>query len=893
MSMRDLAESNHAGFRNSSKYYYGMKMKKSIDVHDYLNNIQKHLMTDYHSIYFKDPWTHVNFYEDALEICGWKIHISATYQNHLTILDKVAAYAAKKKISFKFATNLRQFIALNSKDINRVSSGKFIVLYPKQSDFKVVIEDLSNMLKGYKGPHILSDRPYKNSKVVFYRYGEINPIRLLDEYGTITTRIIDDKNKLFADKRVPYFDIPDFVVDDMYEEVPGSPSKLLTKYSISESLHFSAQGGVYSASFEGRKVVIKEARQFCGLGFELSYGTDTIKKEYRFLKELEHLNCAPKPIELLEDEGNVYLVQEYVEGASLARYSFNYSPYIQAKKTDVNHKANFSAEMDALAELYLEAVMKVQGKGIVFGDVSPRNVIYDRENGSIKFIDFEGADYIDDGSKLFTLITPGFSIESEELPFVKELRQIARVLIYCVMPLCNIFDLDPRKEREVVDLFLNDEMISHKMHQLLSGIIDNNFENAEAAYNFLKGYGEDKFSLLPAHTCETISYDSLRENMKADIISIKNSIIDSINVKGEHKQYFSPADPMLFNTNKYCFGFGIFGIMYALKNIENGRTVDEVTVKQVVAAFMREYYGSKARFTHGFFVGTSGIAASLYELGFIDEAIYLFEQAMEAKISMSDIAYGKAGRIICALYFYDATKNPVYLKYAEKDAENILEKRVEKNDLYYWPDEIGHTYVGYTRGSSGIALAFLEVYRRTGQKKYLEAGYKSLEADLVKMEYLDELGFWAINSIPEESNRSAVYSPYIHNGVAGIGTVLLKYYNELREQRHLDVINNIIDTCDVDLTLFPGYLRGLTGIITFLQDCAMFPELERVKKILQRYYRTINLFKVQIDNIAGYAGDELYRISNDLLTGSSGIILGLSRELGDDFKPNKFILLSQ
>ena len=64
--------------------------------------------------------------------------------------------------------------AINGKRWPRGGSGKFITAYPRSvEDFRQVIADLHAALSGYAGPSVLTDRRYRDSRVLHYRYGGI------------------------------------------------------------------------------------------------------------------------------------------------------------------------------------------------------------------------------------------------------------------------------------------------------------------------------------------------------------------------------------------------------------------------------------------------------------------------------------------------------------------------------------------------------------------------------------------------------------------------------------------------------------------------------------------------------------------------------------------------
>ena len=73
---------------------------------------------------------------------------------------------------------------MNSKRWARQGAGKFITIYPFDEDqFVSVIEQLHQATRQFEGPYILSDRRYKDSKVVFYRYGGMSPFKVLNIKG--------------------------------------------------------------------------------------------------------------------------------------------------------------------------------------------------------------------------------------------------------------------------------------------------------------------------------------------------------------------------------------------------------------------------------------------------------------------------------------------------------------------------------------------------------------------------------------------------------------------------------------------------------------------------------------------------------------------------------------
>lgn len=123
-------------------------------------------------------WTQINFNNRYIPSQGWKIHISANMNNYKEILDIVAKICMDRELSFKFSSDTWLFCRINSKSIPREAAGKFITIYPDtEENFHTYIELFYDKLK-FEGPFILSDRRYKDCKVLYYRYGSIKTIRI-------------------------------------------------------------------------------------------------------------------------------------------------------------------------------------------------------------------------------------------------------------------------------------------------------------------------------------------------------------------------------------------------------------------------------------------------------------------------------------------------------------------------------------------------------------------------------------------------------------------------------------------------------------------------------------------------------------------------------------------
>jgi len=152
--------------------------------------------------------------QKALPLQGWKIHLSATEQNGLPLLRQVVPLLVGRNVAFKFAVDKRMLSLMTSKGWDRGSSGKFITIYPdNERQFIDLIDELHNATVTLSGPRILTDRRYRDSKVVHYRYGGIAPIAVLASNGEKRMTISAPDGRSVWDERQPRYVLPEWVKD--------------------------------------------------------------------------------------------------------------------------------------------------------------------------------------------------------------------------------------------------------------------------------------------------------------------------------------------------------------------------------------------------------------------------------------------------------------------------------------------------------------------------------------------------------------------------------------------------------------------------------------------------------------------------------------------------------
>ena len=234
--IQNIKDSNHILYiNNQSKFYYkeGNERDRNLNTFDkILNNYS----SDDFITYRGEFWTYINFNQEN-PIQGWKIHISATIENYLTVFDLVSNYCINNKIDFKYVKDVRSLRLSQDKSYSRESSGKFIVIYPKYNIIHNVLSDLYDILRGFKGQYILSDKRFKDSQCIYYRYGEILPIYQLNDRGIKETFILNDKNGNYLNKgeKALEYDLSNLIIDEdgnlgLNREGENSNKEVLSPY---------------------------------------------------------------------------------------------------------------------------------------------------------------------------------------------------------------------------------------------------------------------------------------------------------------------------------------------------------------------------------------------------------------------------------------------------------------------------------------------------------------------------------------------------------------------------------------------------------------------------------------------------------------------------------------
>lgn len=815
-------------------------------------------------------WFHCCSSANAVPEQGWKIHVSATVSDARETLSRVLAVLFERQdTNFKFALDFYVLSLLNGKNWPRGGAGKFITVYPKDNrSFLDLIEELHKATLGQHGPYILSDQQYEKDSVVFYRYGGMRQRHALNIAGEKIALLTGPNGSDVPDQRLPFPVTPEWVESPLQTILnEGNPDEPMTlqngRYQIADVLGYSNAGGVYRALDRktGKQVVVKEARQHIGSPGGNCNAVELLQKEHRLLTLLTHSGISPQPYDLFEEWDHWFLVEEFIDGIPLARHVAEQSILLRTRPSSADFDRWFE-KFHSLFRNLARLVDIVHEHGIVFGDLSPNNILLIPNSAELKLIDFEGACQLGVDAPI-NLYTPGFGSPNQVSggPGMPEDDSYAlgALISYCLFPLNGLLNLYPDARHNLLRNIQKDSQIPSAIVKLILELLSFDPSQRPSSSKI-----ENVLSSFPSRDRSLDCEQETSVDYEAVINGIQNHIQDTATYSRKDRLF--PADPKLFSTNPINLAYGAGGVAYALKQISN-------QIPEKAAAWMLRHEVTNDDYAPGLYVGSSGIAWCLLEIGFQREAEKIFERTLSHPLrsKAADIFYGLAGWGMTSLRFFRQTQNEEYLDHAKDAAAALLEKSVRNQRGRHWMIN-NEVRLGLAHGASGVALFLLYLYLETGDPSYLAAGQEALDFDL---SFAVETKDGGLSWPQAAESRSPLY-PYWRFGSAGIGRVALRFYRALENQDLRAKLEKIFIECDRKYAVFPGQFMGLSGLGEFSLDLHDLFGESRFLRAAEKAARGVMLFRVERNGIA-FPGDQLARLSCDYGTGSAGVALFLNR----------------
>jgi tRNA A-37 threonylcarbamoyl transferase component Bud32 len=790
---------------------------------------------------------------------GWKVHVSANIGNAVSILKRAAKIALTKDVPFKFALDKNVLATMSSKRWNRGGSGKFITMYPSDlSSFKDLLETLYAELHSEEGPYILSDKRYKDCRVLYYRYGGLRRVTRTDIKGEKVLVLTTPDGQTVPDVRTPYFSLPPGVSDPFPTEKSERKEIVLNnRFAVKKAISFSNSGGVYVAEDRdtGKEVIIKEARPHTAMDDRGNDAVKLLRKEYQFLELMRGTNAAPEPVDAFEAAEHFFIAEEYLDGIDVREIMLTQSP-LMLSRPSLNDSREYYEIYRRTLKAFVQVVDLLHKKGIVFGDLNAKNIKIDPATHTVRLIDFEGA-FRPELDQPTYLYTPGFksvaSIRKNTQGFEDDLFALAANLFYMLFPIAAFTTLSKELFDKVLRTMLNDIGWSQtEVFNVINGFAKNEMTCARACELLDK-----PAEIVPpsfADDIDVVACDEISQQLGRFILA---------HMRPDRDDALFPADPFIHRTNTLSLGFGASGVLYTLKRcgFEIPKTAFDWLETRLDKVDPRDL-------PPGLLTGASGVAWGLSELGLEDRALELMQVANESALLKDhhSYLYGMAGIGMANLHFYARTNKPEYLGVASELGDALLRSAKESEQGIYWEND-GLLHLGYGYGQSGVALFLLRLFQVTGKERFRYEGRRALGFDLSHGEEREN----GVLSFPRAPGEPTVV-PYLEEGSAGIAKVAIRYgmWDERLEKILADVHRKYSG--------FVGLMYGLGSFVDVLTDAYLFSDDVKYLEMAKRPITGIrDLYLLERPEGWATPGDNLFRVSCDYATGVAGVMRALHR----------------
>ncbi|MEE1783795.1 class III lanthionine synthetase LanKC [Streptomyces sp. SP17BM10] len=802
---------------------------------------------------------------------GWKVHVSGALDEAPQIIDTVIGFCRDERVSVKFLASPEIVLKANSKYAPRGSSGKLLTLYPlDEQELRRVLEGLEPLLKGRRGPYILSDLRWRDS-LLFVRYGAFRQLYCLDAQGRTVSALRDADGRLVPDLRRPVFSVPQWV------EVPaflaaqiearaleqGAPEEF--PYTIERALHFSNGGGVYKARDrrDGRLVVLREARPLAGLD---QHGADAVVRLHRerdMLRRLDGLDFVPRLYEHRVVWEHEYLVEEFVEGEKLERFLFTGRHPLLDGDAGPERIAEYTAQALDFAEQLAAMLRTLHERGVAFGDLHPGNVMV-RPDGRLALVDFELAFDLADGVPP-AFGAPGFISPAARSGTAVDEYALACLRLFLFLPLTFLIELDSAKaghlaraaaERFALPDGWAQELVARLAAATGGALPAGRVELATRADGAGAGAGAAGTRAVDTGATGTGAAAVLPAlDDPAGVRRVMDDLAEGILAAAtpHRTDRLYPGDPEQFARAGVDLAHGASGVLYALA--EAGYPVPGEHVEWLLRAAR-----DPKVVRPGLYDGLHGAALALERMGRRDDALDVLRRAgtlREVRSGLgvlgADLASGLAGIGLNLLHFADRCADP-----------SLAEEAVTVAGVLTGPEApaLGRGRVGLLHGGSGVALFLVRLFEHTGEARWLQAAEAALARDLATAR-LDGKGL-----LLTEDDRATAYLGAGSAGAAVAARALLRHRDD---PRLAEAVEQAERACAAEFVLMPGLFEGRAGLICALAGSSS----PQVRGQAARQVERLAWHLVRHEGRAAVPGHQLFRLSTDLATGSAGVLLAL------------------
>jgi hypothetical protein len=782
-----------------------------------------------------DMWCHVWPRGHRERDQGWKLHVSATSQCAGEAIRRVVPILLRNRCAFKLASTLDRLDLLNAAHYPRAGAGKFMTVYPADdAQFRQLAELLAEAATDLYGPRILSDTPYRPGSVVHYRYGGFRRSQILSNDAELVLTVEDPDGRPVPDRREIFGPAPGWAPAP-FPSAPHAPPPakgpvlLNGRFVVREAIRHSNRGGVFRAAdtHTGRPVIVKQARRHV-LGNAGVPAVDALRHEAEVLTALAPLGLTPRPIDVFDQDGDLFLVEEVVDGMSLRLWVRQRADVVGPSTPD--HPGVAWRDAVPILEGLVDLLSRVHEAGWVVRDLSPSNLLV-TVPGELRLIDVEFA--ARPGLRPAAGGTPGY-IAPEQAAGAPVAPAVDNYSAGSLMFLLAS-GIDP--------VFAPDGPGGRPAGQRMREWLDRLTPYSETARRVLPAVigltdadARKRWTLATARSCLTRPAGESGQGGGAAPEAIDRLILDCVDelcdtVDLASSERLWRASCLVGSVDPGNVQHGTAGVLAGLvRAAEHGvrQTRIQALLPPAVEWTLNKI-GELPQVLPGLYFGRSGTAWALDEAAdqVGDEAGRASAADLAAQVPLwwpnADVAHGMSGAGLTQLRFLIATGEPRFAERLSQVADMVTAAAVRRSGRLRWPVPAdfdsrlaGLSHYGYAHGIAGVGY-FL-----------LAAGLQLGRDDLVSL--ADQAG-QELASAAVESDGAALWPTATEgandavehwcSGSAGVGTFLIRLWQQTGADRYLHLAEAAARAAwRRRWYASTVYCHGLAGIGEYLLDLA-------------------------------------------------------------------------
>ena len=825
---------------------------------------------------------------------GWKLHISAASTSAETVLRRALPVLFAENAEFKVAASIAKLNELNRGNGELSQIGKFITIYPNDDAQAVRLAvALNAATAGLRGPAIPSDRPLTRDSLVHYRYGAFGDQRIQTPQGRVLPAIKTPDGGFIPDPRLTMYAPPEWVSDPfvaagVVDELPEPTVLVAGRYLLASTIDRSARGMVHLAAdlVAQRRCILKRATRDALVGRGGLDARDDLRYEARVLALLASDPRFPAVYELVEQDGDLFLAMEDVEGETLATYI---GKVRGMGRTIPNQQLiawgrELAAMLDAL-----------HAKGFIYCDLKASNVVV-APDGRLRIIDFDIAYQPESGFRPRGHGTGGYMSPQQaahlEPTVGDDVYTLGAVLYYLAggaepstlsKNTVALMDrplslLNPSCSPDLIDV----------IGRCLAADPAERFPSMREVDAALAAIGAATMS-VPAFGAEPAYEDeqTARERARESARRLGDSLCQVARpVPGGQGLAWSDDQPGI-GSKPFQYLWGGAGAVLALAELVAAFDLPEhrrVFLEGV--RWLRTPYRPLGSRHPGLYVGEAGIGAVLLRAGQVLGDSDLIAEALERGRAVAtlphtspDLVNGTAGRLRLHLLLWQETGEADQLRAAIEAGEYLLATaEVPQPGQRCWrippgfDDSSDQVYLGYAHGAAGIGDVLLDLFAATHDERFLAAAQDTGRwlAQLAVPALDDNSGLNWTNRV---GDRNATHLFWCH-GATGIG----RFFLHLARREALPEAATIAARAARAVArgarwASPTQCHGLAGNIEFLLDMFQATGETAYLSEARAQARLLDSFATEQDGLLVWPSELSDLISPSYMVGYAGVAL--------------------